>query len=69
MIVGYARTILDDALEATERDRQRKREREQEKLLEKLRAHNAYIDSLMRMNDDELHKRGVYVPRRKKRRK
>ena len=64
-----ARTLLDDALEATARDRQHKREREEEVLLAKLRAHNDYIDNLVRMNDDELRARGVFVPKRKKQRR
>jgi hypothetical protein len=60
------RTLLDDALETAARDRQRKREREEEVLLAKLKAHNDYIDSLVRLNDDQLRVRGVYVPKRKK---
>ena len=67
--MGYARTLSDDWEDAAERDRQRRRDQEQDRLLEKFRAHNEDIDSLMRMNDNELRKHGVYVPRRKKRRK
>jgi hypothetical protein len=38
--MGHARTILDDAFEAADRDRQRKRERAEEDLLARLKAHN-----------------------------